>query len=77
MANHIENLYQPNLHGFSESRSTVICLFKLRDDILSAMKKGEVTLAVFADYSKEFDTLDYYILISKMHKLNFSKSFLH
>ena len=29
---------------------------KMRDDILKAMNRGEVTLVVFLDYSKAFDT---------------------
>ena len=74
---HIETLYQSTQHGFRKSRSTLTCLLKLKDDILKAMEKGEVTVAVFADYSKAFDTIDYSILIRKMRQLNFSKSFLH
>lgn len=29
---------------------------KIHDDIMSAMNKGELTLATFLDYSKAFDT---------------------
>ena len=77
LVHHIESLYQNTQHGFRKSRSTVTCLLKLRDDILRAMDRGEVTIAVFADYSKAFDTIDYNILISKLAKLKFSKTFLH
>ena len=41
------------------------------------MKKGEITLAIFTDYSKAFDTVDPEVLINKLFKLNFSKPFLH
>ena len=37
----------------------------------------EITLAVFADYSKAFDTIDFSVLIKKMHALNFFKRFLY
>ena len=42
-------------------------------DILRAINKGDSTLAGLADYSKAFDIEDYYILITKLHRLNFSK----
>jgi len=45
----------------------------MRDDILKAMNRGEVTLAVFLDYSKAFDTVDYKVLLSKLRKLGFSR----
>ena len=41
------------------------------------MKSSEVTIAIFTDYSKAFDTIDFSILIKKMHILNFSKLFLY
>ena len=50
---------------------------KLRDDIERAMKSGEVTSAVFADFSKAFDTIDFNILIHKLHSSHFSKNFLY
>lgn len=74
---YIKTLYKNTQHGFRKSRSTVTCLLKLRDDILKAMSRGEVTVAVFADYSKAFDTIDYATLLRKLEKLNFSKDFLH
>ena len=41
------------------------------------MKKGEITLALFAEYSKAFDTVDFKILVHTLPKLNFSKPFLN
>ena len=38
----------------------------MRDELLRAMKKGEVTLMVLADFSKAFDTVNYKILITKL-----------
>lgn len=33
-------------------------------------------MAVLADYSKAFDTVDYMVLLKKLHRLGFSKSYL-
>ena len=49
----------------------------MRDDILNAMNKGEVTLPILADFSKALDTVDYTVLIKKLSKLNISHEFLH
>ena len=32
---------------------------RFRDDIIQAMKKGELTMAICADFSKAFDTVDH------------------
>ena len=44
------------MSGFRKSHSTTTILLKLRDDILKSMNRGEITMAIFADYSKEFDS---------------------
>ena len=41
------------------------------------MKSAEVTFAVFVDFSKAFDTINFNILIHKLHSLHFSKSVLY
>ena len=41
------------------------------------MKASKITLAVFTDYSKVFDTIDFSVLSKKMHTLNFSKCSLY
>ena len=50
---------------------------KLYDDIKTYMNKCEITIVIFADNSKDFDTIDFYALIQKMHSFNFSKGFLY
>jgi hypothetical protein len=37
------------------------------------MKKGEVTLIAFADFSKAFDTADYATVLKKLHIVGFSR----
>ena len=41
------------------------------------MKASEITLTIFVDYSKAYDTIEFSVLIKKMHALNFSKRFLY
>ena len=41
------------------------------------MSKSEITIAIFADYSKAFDTINFNTMIQKMHSFSFSKDFLY
>ena len=70
-------MYHHYQSGYRKNHSTVTLLAKLRDDIEKAMKASDITLAVFTDYPKAFDTIDFSVLIKKMHPLNFSKHFLY
>ena len=49
-------LYKETQTGFRKGHSTTTTLLKFKDDITKAMKRGEITLAIFADYSKAFDS---------------------
>ena len=62
--------------GFRKSHSTSTLLLKIRDDILRAMSKGELTLSVYSDCSKAFDTVQHHTIIQKLHKIGFSTSAL-
>lgn len=68
------NIYKPSMSGFRKHHSTETLLMKIRDDIVGAMNKGEITLATFIDYSKAFDTVDFKTLLCKLRKLGFSYS---
>ena len=46
----------PRISGFRKGHSTISVLLGIRDDVLRAMKRGEVTLVVFADFSKALAT---------------------
>ena len=69
LVEHIESstLYKETMSGFRKGHSTAAVPLKLKDDILKAMKNGEITLAVFTDYSKAFDTVDFQMLLNKLH----------
>ena len=71
-----ESVYHQYQSGYRKNHSTAT-LLKLHDEIKKAMKSSEVTIAIFTDYSKAFDTIDFSILLKKMHTLNFSKHFLY
>lgn len=72
----LKAIYHDKQSGFRKGHSTTTLLLKLKDDILNAMRKGEVTLSIFADFSKAFDTVDYPILINQLHHLGFSTHFI-
>ena len=48
----------------------------IRDALIRASSRGEVTLMVYADYCNAFDTVQFRSVVSKMHSLGFSKYFL-
>ena len=62
---------------YCKNHATATLLAKLRDGIKKAMKTREIILAVLTDYSKVFDSIDFSVLIKKMHTLSFSKFFLY
>ena len=50
-------------------------LIKLRYDVESIMKGGEVTLAILEDYSKGFDTNDFDTCYARFMNLIFLQAF--
>ena len=67
------NIYKSTMSGFRRNHSTTTLMLKIRDDIIKAMERGEVTLALFSDYSKAFDTVEYSQTLRKLHHIGFSK----
>ena len=77
LAHHITHIDEKgelhdSISAYRKGQSTITVLQAIRDDILKAMKHGEVTLMVLADFSKAFDTVRFGKLIAKMHKLGLS-----
>ena len=53
-------IYHKHQSGYRKNHSTTTLLMKLYDDIKTSMNKSEIIIAIFADYSKAFDTIDFY-----------------
>ena len=68
---------QQNVSAYRKGHSTTTTLLAIRDDILKAMYRGEVTIAIMEDFSKAFGTVVYETFLCKLRKLGFSKSSLH
>ena len=47
---------------------------RFRNDMQKALNKNEITMTVFIDYSKAFDTVEYEKFIKKLANLNFGNS---
>ena len=62
--------------GYRQGHPCVAILHKLHNDIQLLFEKGDVTLAVMADYSKAFDTVNYSTLVTKLCSLKFRYSFI-
>jgi len=54
-----------NVSAYRKGQSTTTVLQAIRDDILKAMKRSEVTMMVLADFSKAFDTVNFGNLLPK------------
>ena len=62
-------MLQDTTSGYRKGHSTTSVLLWMRDDIIRAMKNGELTLITFADFSKAFETVDYSIVIRKLNAI--------
>ena len=69
-------IIKSSISAYKKGQSTITVLQAIRDDVIKAMRRGEVTMMVIADFSKAFDTIQFSNLIMKMSKLRFSKQFL-
>ena len=66
------HIFTESMTGYRKGHFTTTFLQQIRDDIIRAMKKGEVTLITFADFSKAFDTVDYSEVLRKLHAIEFT-----
>ena len=70
------NVLNSKISVYRKGQSTTTVLQAIRDDIVKAMKRSEVTMMILADFSKALDTIFFRNLITKMSKLGFSRGFL-
>ena len=59
-------LFHENQYGFRTKHSTELAVTELTDRILINIDNKKLSLAIFMDLSKAFDTLDHKILIDKL-----------
>ena len=69
-------IYHKYRSRYRKNHSRTTFLVKLYDDIKTFMNKSEITIVIFADYSKAFDTIDFYTLYKKCIHSTFLKTFL-
>ena len=76
LSNSTYGILKDSMSAYKKGHNTTTVLLAMRDDILQAMQRGEVTMAVLADFSKAFDTVAYETVLKKMHSIGFSKDYL-
>ena len=69
-----QGLLASGISGYRRGHSTTTVLLRIRDDVIKAMKRGEVTMMVCADYSKAFDTIQFKAALMKCMGWDFPKN---
>ena len=68
------SIIDKNQGGFRKGFSTMSTIAKVTDNIYAAMNNSKLTLAVFIDFKKAFDTLNHAILLKKLTKLGLTNN---
>lgn len=69
--NNLNDLYQS---GFRRGHSTQTALLKVTQDLLRGIDGRRLSILLLFDFSKAFDTVNLDLLLSKLARLNFSRS---
>lgn len=64
-------LLDPNQSAYKKFHSTITALLKVTDDILEGIEDFEVSIMIFLDFSKAFDTINHRLLLEKLKILGF------
>ena len=60
------NILSNNQYGFRKNHSTAYALIQLYDKLSDAIDQRKVTLGLFIDLSKAFDTVNHDILLAEL-----------
>ena len=71
-----QKLLFPKQFEFQSNHSTEHAIVEFVDNILKSFDKGDMTLGVFIDLSKAFDTVDHKILLQKLDFLGIRGTYL-
>ena len=71
------SLLYEKISGYKRGHSIKTVLPQFRDNIIQAMKRVELTMAISADFSKVFNTVDHTRILDKMRKMGLPKLVLH
>ena len=71
------SLLYEKISGYKRGHSIKTVLPQFRDNIIQAMKRVELTMAISADFSKACNTVDHTRILEKMRKMGFPKLVLH
>ena len=79
MSQYLENnnILNENQGGFRKEHSTHDTIARFTDDLFQAINNNKVTVTVFIDFKKAFDTVNHVILIKKLRKLGISDQLLN
>ncbi|KAG8236884.1 hypothetical protein J437_LFUL016736, partial [Ladona fulva] len=64
-----ENLITACQHGFRQGRSTASAVYYAVEHMLSCLGPKQETLGMFFDFSKAFDHVNHYLLLTKMDRI--------
>ena len=62
-----QNVLYENQFGFRKGHSTEHAILNFVAKVVNAMDNKKLTMAIFLDLSKAFDTIDHNILLAKLH----------
>jgi len=62
----VNGLFPELQSAYRQHNSTETALLKVKNDLLMAMDKGQVTLLVLLDLSSAFDTVEHEILLERL-----------
>ena len=62
----LNNILSKDQYGFRKKYSTKLSLINLVNTLLTSIDEGKITLGIFIDLKKAFDTINHDILLNKM-----------